>query len=68
MITFPREKHTCFEGRVGGPLCSETLRLGLLLSTDKLVKCKGISLWAQSPSWLLLLLLALPLQVVGFSL
>lgn len=35
---------------------------------DKLVKCKGISLWSQSPSWLLLLLLALPLQVVGFSL
>ncbi|XP_055963537.1 thy-1 membrane glycoprotein [Sorex fumeus] len=32
---------------------------------DKLVKCKGISLLSQSPSWALLLLLALPLQAVG---
>lgn len=32
---------------------------------DKLVKCKGISLLAQSPSWALPLLLALPLQAVG---
>ena len=37
------------------------------LSTDKLVKCEGISLLAQNTSWLLLLLLSLPLlQAMDF--
>lgn len=37
------------------------------LSADKLVKCEGISLLAQNPSWLLLALLALPvLQAADF--
>ncbi|XP_049633935.1 thy-1 membrane glycoprotein [Suncus etruscus] len=58
--------YTC-ELRVAGQ-SSFVSSMNVSVLRDKLVKCKGISLWAQSPSWLLLLLLALPLQVVGFSL
>lgn len=49
------------------PLHSHPACLPHSLTTDKLVRCGGISLLIQNTSWLLLLLLSLPLlQAMDF--
>lgn len=50
-----------------GPAPHACSALSPSLPTDKLVKCRGVSLLAQDTSWLLLLLLSLPLlQAMDF--
>lgn len=63
----PRGSAPCGSGPSPGPSSPPALPVPPPLSVDKLVKCEGISLLAQNPSWLLLPLLALPvLQAVDF--
>ncbi|XP_007523637.1 thy-1 membrane glycoprotein [Erinaceus europaeus] len=51
--------YTCELRLSGQPPITSSKNVSVL--RDKLVKCKGISLWTQNTWWLLLLLLSLPL-------
>lgn len=68
--TLPKGKQPCpgpGPARALAALHSRPAPLPRPLSTDTLVKCGGTSLLIQSTSWLLLLLLSLPLlQAMDF--